>query len=167
MKKRSIAILAVVAVSVGVLVVNLLPATGQVVGNKFTLCEKDTHDHEFDVDYPPEHFSVVDVFMFHEPEYNTSGDRVGTVWGRGRVVKIRGKNDAVVSLNVSLNLHRGDLELQGTAPFSKFGGGHPLAIIGGTGQYNNVAGVVKLYSRACEGVGGGDQGGDHTEVILK
>jgi hypothetical protein len=151
MKKRNIVLMAVSAVTIGTLVATLMPATGQVTGKNFTLCEKDTHDYEKDVDNGAKGFSAGDQFIFSEPEFDTNGERVGKIFGTGTVLK-RLKQDGIIQFSVSFNLHGGSIELQATSKFSNLGGGSPVAIVGGTGKYNDASGVAKIYTTGCKGV---------------
>jgi hypothetical protein len=164
MGKRTIVGVAMSALIVGVVVATLLPATGKITGKTFTLCEKDSHDYEADVDNPPKHFSAGDTFIFSEPEFDTNGDRVGKSFGVGNVIRLNEeKNDGTVALNVSLRLKGGDIEIQSTTKFSQFGKGHPVAIVGGTGRYNDASGVIQLFNQPCAGV---SKKGDHLQVVL-
>jgi hypothetical protein len=162
MKKRNIAVLAISALTAGMLVAVVLPATGQVTGKTFTLCEKDSRDYEAEVDNGSDSFSAGDVFIFAEPEFNTDGERVGKTFGQTTVLK-RLKRDAYSQFNVSIHLRGGDLEIQSAGKFSQLGGGHPLAIVGGTGKYNDATGVVKIYGQGCDGVKGST---DHLKIVL-
>jgi hypothetical protein len=162
MKRGTIVGIAMSALIVGVVVATLLPATGQVTGSTFTLCEKDSQDYGKDVDNPPKDFSAGDFFVFSEPEFDTDGNRVGRSVGSATVIKAF-KRDGLVQFNVSLQLTGGDIEVQSAARFGQLDSGHRLAIIGGTGRYHDATGVVKLYSRPCPGVG---QKGDHLKVVL-
>jgi hypothetical protein len=162
MRKRNVAILALSALTAGMLVAVVLPATGQVTGKTFTLCEKDSKDYEAEVDNGADGFSAGDVFIFSEPEFDTNGDRVGKTFGQGTILKDF-ERDAIVQFNVSLHLRGGDIEVQSTGKFSQLGGGQPLAIVGGTGKYNNATGVVKIYGRGCNGV---KDSKDRLKVVL-
>lgn len=162
MSKKTIIGIAMSALIAGIVGATLLPATGQIAGKTFTLCEKDSHDYEAEVDNPPKGFSAGDTFLFAEPEFDKAGDRVGKSFGTGTVLK-RLKRDGIVQFNVSIHLRRGDLELQSTFKFSEFGGGHSVAVVGGTGKYSNATGVVRTYNRPCAGV---SKKGDHLKVIL-
>ena len=163
MKKRNIAVLALTALTAGMLIAVVLPATGQVSGKTFTLCEKDTRDYEREVDNGDGEFSAGDSFIFAEPEFNTDGERVGKTFGNTTVLKLAGERDAYVQFNVSIRLRGGDLEIQSTGRFSQLGGGHPLAIVGGTGKYNDASGVAQIYSRGCKSVKGSK---DKVTIVL-
>jgi hypothetical protein len=163
MSRRNIVVIAISALAAGMLVAMLLPATGQVTGKTFTLCEKDSRDYDREVDTDGDgEFSVGDMNVFSEPEFNTDGERVGRVFGTGTVIKTL-ERDGIVQINISAHLRGGDLELQSTAKFTQLGGGHPLAIVGGTGKYNDASGVVQIYGRGCKGVKGST---DHVKVVL-
>lgn len=162
MKKRHIVLMAVSAVTIGTLVATLMPATGQVTGKNFTLCEKNTHDSEKDIDNGDEGFSAGDQFIFSEPEFDTNGERVGRLFGVGTLLKAF-EEDGVVQFSVSLNLKGGSIELQATERFSNLGGGSPVAIVGGTGKYNDATGVAKIYGRGCKGV---PNTKDRLEIVL-
>ena len=138
--------------TVGVLSSALLPATSQVSGKTFTLCEKNgPKDYEKNVDNGEQGFSAGDQFIFSEPEFDRNGDRVGKLVGVGTVVR-RLKQDGLVRFNVSLNLRGGRIEIQASTKFSNLGGGTAVPIIGGTGKYNDASGVVEIYGRGCKGV---------------
>ena len=152
MKKRNIVVVAATALATGMIAAMLMPASGQVTGSTFTLCEKNTNDYEYDVDTDGDgDFSPGDQFFFADPEFDTEGNRVGKTFGTGTVLKAL-KRDGIIQFNVSIHLRGGDIEVQSTGKFSQLGGGHPLAIVGGTGKYNDASGVVKIYGRGCAGV---------------
>ena len=143
---------AIALLSVGVLGLTLLPATGQTGGKKFKLCEKDSNkDFEHDVDNPPKHFSSGDQFLFTEPEFNENGKKVGKIAGTGMVLRTYSDDDALVQFNVSLNLDGGRIEIQASQRFSNFSDAN-FAIIGGTGKYEGKTGTVKPSNRPCDGV---------------
>jgi hypothetical protein len=144
---------AVAVLSVGVLGVTLLPATGQVGGKRFVLCEKDGRfDTDRDIDNGPNGFSSGDVFVFTEAEFDESGDRVGTLVGTGTVVRSFNRaEDAFVNFNVSLNLEGGRIEIQASSKFTNLNRAH-LAIVGGTGKFAGKTGTVTPKARSCNGV---------------
>lgn len=142
---------AVAVLCVGVLGATLLPATGQTGGKRFVLCEKDSHDYEFEVDYPPKHFSNGDEFLFSEPEFDVNGHKVGKIVGVGTVIRTIGDEDAMTQFRVSFNLEGGRIEIQASQRFSHFTDGK-FAIIGGTGKYEGKTGTVRPRNRPCDGV---------------
>ena len=144
---------AIAVLSVGVLGVTLLPATGQTGGKRFVLCEKDGRfDTDRDIDNPPNGFSSGDQFVFTEAEFDESGDRVGTLVGTGTVVRSFNKaEDAFVNFNVSLNLNGGRIEVQASSKFTNLNRAH-FAIVGGTGKYAGKTGTATVRTRPCDGV---------------
>ena len=151
---------AVAVLSVGVIGLTLLPATGQVGGDRFILCEKDGKwDQETEIHNPPAGFSAADGFVFTEAEFDENGDRVGDLYGQGTIMKTIGDRDAVIQFNVSLNLDGGRIEAQGAARFSNITGDTHFSIIGGTGKFEGRTGHLTPRSRSCPGVakpGNGD-----------
>ncbi|MGH2754416.1 MAG: allene oxide cyclase barrel-like domain-containing protein [Actinomycetota bacterium] len=144
---------AVSVLCIGVMTATLLPATGQISGKRFVLCEKNgPKDYEKDVDVRPNGFSAGDQFLFSEPEFDEAGRKVGKIVGSGRVIRTFGERDALVQFNVSLNLDGGRIEIQASSKFTNTTGA-TFAIVGGTGRYAGKTGTVKVRSRRCDGVG--------------
>ena len=150
---------AVSVLCVGVLGVTLLPATGQVGGKRFVLCEKDgRYDTETEIHNPPAGFSAADGFVFTEVEFDESGDRVGSLIGQATVIRTIGDRDAMVQFNVSLNLDGGRIEVQGSSRFGNINDAR-FAIVGGTGKFAGKTGTVSPKRKSCPGVakkGNGD-----------
>lgn len=138
---------------VGVLAASLVPAMSQ-GGRRFVLCEKNgRHDYEKDIDSDGDgEFSAGDQFIFSEPEYDNSGDRIGKSAGTGTLIRLLGERDGLLSVNVSLNLKGGRLEVQGAVKFSSFRRNPSLPIVGGSGQFAGAGGTITINERA--GCGG-------------
>ena len=138
---------------VGVLAASLVPAMSQ-GGRRFVLCEKNgRHDYEKDIDTDQDgEFSAGDQFIFSEPEYDNSGDRIGKSAGKATVIRLLGDRDAIASFNVSANLKGGRLEIQAAGKFSNFRHNPSFAIIGGTGQFAGAGGTITINEKA--GCGG-------------
>jgi hypothetical protein len=139
---------------VGVLVAGLVPAASQSGGERFVICEKNgRHDYEADVDSDQDgEFSAGDTFLFAEPEFDTDGKQIGKSAGSGTAVRVFSNHDAIVELDVSLNLKGGRLEVQGAVRASNFGKTPQFPIVGGTGRYAGAGGTITIHEKA--GCGG-------------
>lgn len=144
---------------VGVLAASLVPAMSQ-GGRRFVLCEKNgRHDYEKDIDADQDgDFSAGDQFIFSEPEYDNSGDRIGKIAGHATIIRLVGDRDAIASFNVSLNLKGGRLEVQAAGKFSNFRNNPSFPIVGGSGQYSGAGGTITIHEKAgCGGFPKGDK----------
>jgi len=124
------------------------PAVAGMNGDRFQVVSRPWTEHYTNAD--PQGESVGDTFTFTEKLFH-NGDRVGRDAGSCKVTRVT-KRAYGLHCTVTLTFRgKGDIAVQGAITYKRGQRSRPtLAITGGTGDYADAAGVVKLVDRRGE-----------------
>jgi hypothetical protein len=154
MRKRLTALgVASALVGSGVVIGLMVPASSQQGGTTITACVRDRGGYTKDIDVGKKGFSAGDYLLESDPLRNPKS---GTVVGHS-VVKVtlvkrfRKRNDVLFIVDSTDRFAKGKISTYGYAKFSAVRKGVKIAIIGGTGIYNQARGAAFVKAGRCGG----------------
>lgn len=149
MRRLSVLVLAVIAGStVAMFAANPAGSQQPAERQSITLFDPRNTPYDKDVDNGKEGFSPGDEFLFIETLKDPDTcEKAGRLVGHGQVVKFIGKNDGLITIDVTADLENGKILGGGAVQFSEFetAAGSPLfAVTGGTKTYRDASGEVSF-----------------------